>query len=169
MDMDDDGGATDADAKLHVDAAALAVMFYNIVGMSTGLGILTALDTLCAAAHGANQPSKMGRYLHTGMVVMAMLSCLVGAVLCNTTRVLLLLRQPPEVAHQADIRLVDAAGPALPLRLRAAAETFAGQERDRTHDSVRRRMRARECRLGILHGELHPIGVARGGVGQDVG
>lgn len=105
MDMDNDGGTADADAdaKLYVDAAALAVMFYNIVGMSTGLGILTALDTLCAAAHGANQPSKMGRYLHTGMAVMAMLSCLVGAVLCNTTRVLLLFRQPPEVAHHAGI------------------------------------------------------------------
>jgi len=91
------------DAKLYVDAAALAVVFYNIVGMSTGLGILTALDTLCAAAHGANQPSKMGRYLLTGMAVMAMLSCLVGVVLCNTTKVLLLFRQPPEVAHQAGI------------------------------------------------------------------
>jgi MATE family multidrug resistance protein len=97
--MDNDGD----DAKLHVDAAALAVVFFNIVGVSTGLGILTALDTLCAAAHGANQPSKMGRYLITGTAVMAMLSCLVGAALCNTTNVLLLFRQPPEVARQAGI------------------------------------------------------------------
>ncbi|KAL3784693.1 hypothetical protein ACHAW5_002871 [Stephanodiscus triporus] len=89
--------------KLYVDAAALAVMLYNIVGLTTGLGILTALDTLCASAHGANQPSKMGRFLLTGIVIMSILFCFVGVVLCNTTSILLLLRQPAAVAHHAGI------------------------------------------------------------------
>ena len=49
-------GRMDSDnSKLYLDAAALGVMLYNIVGLSTGLGLLTALDTLCASAHGANE------------------------------------------------------------------------------------------------------------------
>jgi MATE family multidrug resistance protein len=84
----DDEDDDDDQSKLHLDAAALAVMYYNIVGMSTGLGLLTALDTLCASAHGANQPTKMGQYLSTSLFIMCITMCIVGAILYNTTRAL---------------------------------------------------------------------------------
>lgn len=35
-------------SKLHIDAAALAVMFMNVVALSPGFGMLTAMDTLCS-------------------------------------------------------------------------------------------------------------------------
>ncbi|KAL3795283.1 LOW QUALITY PROTEIN: hypothetical protein ACHAW5_004865 [Stephanodiscus triporus] len=78
-------------------------MLYNIVGVMTGLGILIALDTLCMAVHGANQPSKMGGFLLTGIMIMSILFCFIVVVLCNTTSILLLLRQPAEVAHHAGV------------------------------------------------------------------
>jgi MATE family multidrug resistance protein len=89
--------------KLYVDAAALAVMFFNIIGLSTGQGILTALDTLCASAHGANQSSKMGRYLLTATIIMICMLLLVSLILVNTTPILIALGQPIEVSQQAGI------------------------------------------------------------------
>ena len=53
-------GRMNESSKLHIDATALAIMFLNIAGMSPGIGLLTAMDTLCSHAHGANQPTKMG-------------------------------------------------------------------------------------------------------------
>jgi len=91
------------DTKLYVDAAALAVMYFNIVGMSTGLGLLTALDTLCASAHGANQPSKMGKYLLTGIAVTSVTFCIVAVAIWNTADTLLFFGLPPSVAHEAGL------------------------------------------------------------------
>lgn len=91
------------DTKLYVDAAALAVMYFNIVGLSTGMGLLTALDTLCASAHGANQSSKMGKYLLTAIALMTITLCIVSVAVLNTTNALLFFGQPPSVAHEAGI------------------------------------------------------------------
>ena len=88
-------------SKLHMDATALAVMFVNITGMSTGLGLLTAMDTLCSHAHGANQPTKMGTYLLTGMFVMMITFVIVGIVIWNTTPILLACGQHSNVAIEA--------------------------------------------------------------------
>jgi MATE family multidrug resistance protein len=87
--------------KLHIDATALAVMFINIIGMSTGLGLLTAMDTLCSQAHGANQPSKMGTYLLTGMFVMMITFVIVGVIIWNTTPILLACGQQHDLAMEA--------------------------------------------------------------------
>jgi len=89
------------DSKLYVDSAALAVMLFNLVGMSTGLGLLTALDTLYSCAHGANETKKMGRYLLTGIVVMTVAFCIVWLALSNTTNVLLFFNQPEQLSQEA--------------------------------------------------------------------
>ncbi|KAL9185831.1 hypothetical protein ACHAXT_003608 [Thalassiosira profunda] len=124
------------DSKLHVDAAALAVMMYNILGFSTGLGLMTALDTLCASANGANQPSKMGRYLLTGIAIMLVTFCIVGAALYNTTSMLLYFGQPPSVAREAGVFMKlmlpglpflyvsQARGDTLPMILSAVTSVF---------------------------------------------
>ena len=89
------------DTKLYIDSASLAVMYFNIVGLSTGLGLLTAMDTLCASAHGAGRPSKMGKYLLTGIVLMSVVSCIVGTAIYKTTDALLFFGQPQSVAREA--------------------------------------------------------------------
>jgi hypothetical protein len=40
-------------SKLYIDAAALAVMFMNVVALSPGFGLLTAIDTLCSQGEKA--------------------------------------------------------------------------------------------------------------------
>ena len=87
--------------KVHMDATALAVMFVNMTGMSTGLGLLTAMDTLCSHAHGANQPMKMGTYLLTGMFVMTITFIIVACIIWNTTPILLAFGQHHNVAMEA--------------------------------------------------------------------
>jgi hypothetical protein len=44
-------------SKLHIDAAALAVMFMNVVALSPGFGMLTAMDTLCSQGKEAELES----------------------------------------------------------------------------------------------------------------
>ena len=89
--------------KLQMDAAALAVMFVNITGMAPGIGLLTAMDTLCSHAHGANQPRKMGTYLITGMFVMTISFLIVLCIIWNTTPLLLLFGQHANVAREAGL------------------------------------------------------------------
>ena len=64
---------------------------------------MTSLDTLCASAHGANQPHKMGRYLLTAIAILTITFCITGTILCNTTNALLLFGQPASVAREAGI------------------------------------------------------------------
>ena len=87
--------------KIHMDATALAVMLVNITGMSPGIGLLTAMDTLCSHAHGANEPTKMGTYLLTGIFVMIITFFIVGFIIWNTTPILLACGQHSNVAVEA--------------------------------------------------------------------
>lgn len=51
-------------------AALLALMTFNITGLSIFQGISTSLDTLCAQAYGANQPLLVGVYFQRCVAVM---------------------------------------------------------------------------------------------------
>jgi MATE family multidrug resistance protein len=49
-----------------LDVAALATMFTAVTGLSIGLGMATALDTLASQAAGAGQPHLIGTYIQRG-------------------------------------------------------------------------------------------------------
>ena len=89
--------------KLHIDAAALAVMFMNVVALSPGFGILTAMDTLCSQAHGANQPSRMGTYSLTGLVIITIICIISSIILWNAALILVKVGQPTAVADHAGV------------------------------------------------------------------
>ena len=125
----------DANSKLHLDAAALAVMYFNIVGMATGLGLLTALDTLCASAHGANQPTKMGQYLLTSIFVMVITLCVVGMVLYHTSDALVLFGLSQSLASNAGI-FVDYMLPGIPFIYAYEALRKLSQARNETTPMV---------------------------------
>jgi len=98
------GGVGDDDMemsmqKLHLDAAALAVMYVSVVALSPAIGILTALDTLCSQAHGANQHSKMGTYALTGLVITSIVFLSSSLLIYNASSILLTLGQPTEVSQ----------------------------------------------------------------------
>ena len=48
-------------------AVGLSNMFMNITGISIGLGILSAMDTLCSQAFGINEKKQLGIILQRGI------------------------------------------------------------------------------------------------------
>ena len=67
------GQIQDAQTEEFMDATALAVMFMNLTGTSIGFGMASAMDTLCSQAFGAKVTHKMGTYLQTGALILAVL------------------------------------------------------------------------------------------------
>mmetsp|Transcript_22607 Transcript_22607/g.65066 ORF Transcript_22607/g.65066 Transcript_22607/m.65066 type:complete len:519 (-) Transcript_22607:51-1607(-) len=83
----------------YIDATALSVAFMNLCGLSIGIGLSTAMDTLCSQAYGAGETEKMGVYLQTGVIVLAVFSICIGITFYNATNILLALGQPAEVSE----------------------------------------------------------------------
>jgi len=79
----------------------LAIMFMNVVALAPGFGLLSAMDTLCSQAHGANQTAKMGTYALTANFILSIIFLLVSTILWNAHHALLLLGQPPVVCEMA--------------------------------------------------------------------
>lgn len=98
-------GTSDSSSKTkeYLDATALAVAFMNLAAMSVGVGLTTAMDTLCAQAYGAGETHKMGTYLQTGLIVLAIFCLAVGLVFYNATSILLALGQPEELSVLAGL------------------------------------------------------------------
>ena len=85
----------------YLDATAMGVMFANITGLSIGLGLCTAMDTLCSQAFGANEPKKMGTYAQTGFIVLLFCTAFAAVMFLNATEILIALGQPEEVSRLA--------------------------------------------------------------------
>ncbi|KAG9406294.1 hypothetical protein AC1031_002619 [Aphanomyces cochlioides] len=92
------GQMTAPDTKRFVDAAALSVMYLNVTALSVGIGLATAMDTLCAQAFGAGNIRHIGLYLQTGTIVLGV--AFVPIFLANffCADILVFLNQPPDVA-----------------------------------------------------------------------
>ncbi|ETM01633.1 hypothetical protein L917_01806, partial [Phytophthora nicotianae] len=65
------GNIGGANSQHYVDAAAISVMLLNVTAQSLGLGLASALDTLCSQAYGAKRIDKIGIYFQTGVVVLS--------------------------------------------------------------------------------------------------
>ena len=85
----------------HLDAASLAVIFVNVVALSPAFGLLTAMDTLCSQAHGADQPQLMGTYSLTGFAVISIVFLSSTILIWNASAILIYLGQPIAVSHMA--------------------------------------------------------------------
>jgi len=85
----------------YIDGTALAVAFMNLTAMSIGIGLATAMDTLCSQAYGAGQMDRMGTYLQTGLQVLAVFCLGIAIAFYYATDVLIALGQPVEVSQLA--------------------------------------------------------------------
>lgn len=84
-----------------LDGAVLGTMAFNVIIISSALGLNSALDTLCAQAVGAGHPKRMGLYLQRCSVVVFVLLLPLFAVMARAEDLLLLLGQEREVARLA--------------------------------------------------------------------
>ncbi|ETW02702.1 hypothetical protein, variant 3 [Aphanomyces invadans] len=57
---------------LYLDAAAIAIMYMNVTGVTIGLGLATAMDTLCPQAVGGGKSLQTGVYFQAGLVVLGL-------------------------------------------------------------------------------------------------
>lgn len=102
--------------KLWIAATALGETLYKCIAVFTGLGLNSALDTLCSQAYGAKVTDLLGVYLQTSMILTSLLSFATGVILLNCEVILLAIGQPAEVANLAGVWCFYVL-PGLPFRL----------------------------------------------------
>jgi multidrug resistance protein, MATE family len=85
-------------------AIALATMLCNVTGFSVGMGMASALDTLCSQSHtGSADKHALGKHLQRSIVVMFLLAIPISALWMCTEPILLLVGQDAEVSRLAGI------------------------------------------------------------------
>ena len=85
-------------------ASALTIMFCNVTGFSVGLGMASALDTLCSQAFtGSTDKHALGKHLQRGIVIMLILFFPITAIWLATEPLLLLVGQDAEISRLSGI------------------------------------------------------------------
>ncbi|KDO23821.1 hypothetical protein SPRG_11253 [Saprolegnia parasitica CBS 223.65] len=92
------GHSDAADVQLVLGAASLADMYFNVTGYSIGLGLASAMDTLCSQAYGAGNLQRIGVLLQSGLLVLSVLFLPILLLHLFATDLLLALHQPERVA-----------------------------------------------------------------------
>ncbi|KAJ1988345.1 ethionine resistance protein [Dimargaris cristalligena] len=83
-------------------ASALASMFASVTGWAVGIGLVTALDTLCSQSYtGARDVYAVGTYLQRGIVVITACHIPILLIWWNSEALLLALNQDPVIASLA--------------------------------------------------------------------
>ncbi|KAL6060728.1 Mate-domain-containing protein [Balamuthia mandrillaris] len=84
-------------------AAALGTMYCNALGFSLIIGLLSALDTLCSQAFGAQSYHRVGLVLQRAIVILMLLCIPIAAVWFFAEELLLLAKQDPETSRLAAV------------------------------------------------------------------
>ncbi|XP_074869626.1 multidrug and toxin extrusion protein 1 isoform X3 [Carettochelys insculpta] len=89
--------------KAELDAVTLAVSVINVTGISVGSGLASACDTLMSQTYGSKNTKRVGTILQRGILILLLCCFPCWALFINTERILLLLRQDPEVSRLTQI------------------------------------------------------------------
>ena len=72
---------------------------YNMLGLSIGMGIASALDTFCTHSFGANQFYLMGCYLNRARIILSIVYIPIFFIILFLEPILLQINQDPDIAH----------------------------------------------------------------------
>ncbi|KAJ3309065.1 hypothetical protein HDU93_005621, partial [Gonapodya sp. JEL0774] len=86
-------------------AAAMGLMYTNLVGFSLGLGLTTAVDTLASQAHTAsdNPEQALARILVQSVLILLLLAIPLSFLFYAAEPLLRLLKQDPEISRLAGV------------------------------------------------------------------
>ncbi|KAG6617760.1 Multidrug/Oligosaccharidyl-lipid/polysaccharide (MOP) Flippase Superfamily [Phytophthora cinnamomi] len=95
------GNISSIESQHYVDAPTFSFMMINLTSCSVGLGLESALDTLCSQAYGAKAFEKIGLYFQAGVLVLGTVLVPVFVINWYTEYVLQWFGQDEEVARLA--------------------------------------------------------------------
>ncbi|KAE8892411.1 hypothetical protein PF005_g12742 [Phytophthora fragariae] len=91
--------------KLHMNSEVSTLLrlvgpvLLTLMSTAVGLGLASALDTLCAQAYGAKRLDRIGEYVQTGVIVLSVNLLLVFATSWYAEEILTMLGQDADVAR----------------------------------------------------------------------
>uniref|UniRef100_A0A8C8Y087 Multidrug and toxin extrusion protein n=1 Tax=Panthera leo TaxID=9689 RepID=A0A8C8Y087_PANLE len=111
--------------KVELASVTLSVAFVNVCGISIGIGLSSACDTLMSQSFGSPNKKHVGVILQRSTLVMLLCCLPCWALFLNTHNILLLFRQDPAVSRLTQ-EYVLIFIPALPVSVTASGCLFQG-------------------------------------------